>query len=311
MFPGMTSTPDTPPAVRRREFLLEPGEPPLLSRSPIVAGERFGRFCQVTGLDPGDVSSSPLAAFPAPRYRGSYPGGRRRPPGVRAEAMWHPLMWLPRRLGGRAVLERAPDGTPTLVENTDEWLVRVGLEVGVSGLYDQASGGWVDVLALHGLDVADPAVLERIERWLAGGDDEVLDGVDLEEHLAVQRDPWWSLVLATELVPLLTECAWALGAQALAESVDDLVLDGPEGAGWSGRTTQSVAAMLAALAAAHLPEPQDGPTWEEMARQMYGFDGTTAELTAGPLARFAADLRWVRDTYSPRLAELDPPARQD
>jgi len=57
-------------------------------------------FLAQSGLSLTDVVASPVASVPVPDYQAS-PGigsSRRRPWPVRAEFMWHPLMWLPDRL---------------------------------------------------------------------------------------------------------------------------------------------------------------------------------------------------------------------
>lgn len=299
---GSAPTTLHPGAPVRRPFLSDPGEPLLLGRSPIIAGARFGMFVDWSGLGPNDVVSSPLTSIPMPRYRAQYPGGGRLWRSVRPEAMWHPLMWLPRRLAGRMVVEEDEEGSPTVIESPGEWSVRVALEMSMSGLYDSATGQWVDVLALSGLDIDDEATLTRLRDWLRGEPDPVLDGIDLEEHLDVD-DGGWSFSLAQEIVPDLTEYSYALSSAALIEAVEDLAED----VGDDSRTEDAshVAGMIAALADVHMPPTREGPSWDSMASQLAAYTGPANGLIDGPLEGLSSGLHEVHDRYAPRLGELD------
>ncbi|MFF2623631.1 hypothetical protein [Oerskovia jenensis] len=210
---------------RRRALDVGPGEHLLLPASVLDTAGRLHLWRAFTGLYDGELLLSPLTASPLP-MPWTVPAGHRRWPGLRPAAMWHPLLWLPARLRSPITL-RDPMTGETWGETYDEWATRVALEMTESGpvsidgerwvllhdphhgrhvrafgpgdedlvpLYDPITGTWLDVLATVGLDVDDPAHLARVERWLAGDDDEVLDAVDLDAFLqAAGRDPAWAL----------------------------------------------------------------------------------------------------------------------
>ncbi|MFF3064161.1 hypothetical protein ACFVQ3_06365 [Oerskovia sp. NPDC057915] len=210
---------------RRRALDVGPGEHLLLPASTLDTTGRLHLWRAFTGLHDGELLLSPLTASPLP-MPWTVPAGHRRWPGLRPAAMWHPLLWLPARLRTPITL-RDPLTGETWGETYDEWATRVALEMTESGpviiddrqwvllhdpshgrhvrplgpddadlvpLYDPITGTWLDVLSTVGLDVDDPAHLARVERWLAGDDDEALDAVDLDVFLrAADRDPAWAL----------------------------------------------------------------------------------------------------------------------
>lgn len=149
----------TPTATLTRRWIANAGENLLKSQPPFTAANRQDEFSHVTGLGIEDVVLSmvvsiPLLRFAPPRF------GRRRWQGLRADAMWHPLMWLPDVIAARRVI--IGDEIEDWIEDDDTWAVRLVTELTMCGLYDQASGTWVDVLNLYGLDIADPAVVARV-----------------------------------------------------------------------------------------------------------------------------------------------------
>ena len=211
---------------RFRRFGAEPGELLLSTVDPHEAGMRFGRFLAATGLSGTDVVTSTTTVIPLPLYPAAWPADRKRWTGVRAELMWHPLMWLPPRLAGRARL----DVEDRIVVESDElWAARVAIEMTASGLYREADGTWLDVLALHDLDIADPAVVARVGAWAAGGDDSVLDGIDLAEQLApAGAEPEWAFPIAWASVEALRPVARVVHAESLLADTDDIIASAPD-----------------------------------------------------------------------------------
>jgi hypothetical protein len=132
---------------------------------------------RLTGIDVNLIPQSPVSIFAVPLAEDDWAErGLRRWEGTRPEAMWHPLMWLPRRLAMPLVAVGA-DGDVT-EEPLEQWQARVAFEITDSQLY--TDDGWVDVLALAGLDADDAADLDRVRSWLAGAPDDSLDALDLE-----------------------------------------------------------------------------------------------------------------------------------
>ncbi|MFC7879634.1 hypothetical protein [Isoptericola sp. NPDC057391] len=234
-------------------------------------------------LEPGEhLLLSPLSAVPLP-MPWTVPAGRRRWPALRPEAMWHPLLWLPRRLGTPRVL-RDPAAGRTRGEAYDEWALRVVLEltesapVTVEGgrwlllhdpahgrhvrpadpgddalvpLYDAHSGTWLDVLATVGLDVDDPADVARVRAWLDGEPDEALDRVDLDRHLRARgRDEAWALhraqgpLAAPDGTRTYVEDLRDASSALVAREIDALVAVVDAGAGGAAGLARLAAAML-------------------------------------------------------------------
>jgi len=281
----------TPP---RRTWLTEPDEHLLLpgmGSVPLHALVR-GRLRAATadwGLDPTDVLATPLVSVPLPLYyEGGFGPGRRRWDGVRPEAMTHPLLWLPERLAQRYEMI-FPDGT-SRIESDAEYCVRVALEAEAAGLFDPAEG-WVDVLALHDLDIGDPAVRDRVSRWLAGVDDPVLDSIDLSDWTERAGDPDWALAQTQVLVADLVAASWVIACEGLTTSLMNLVQ--------ADRTsTKFSAAHTALLGFARVASDWVG------AAPLTGA-GTTIEDTVNDVTGWANDLA----ASNPSLPELlDGPA---
>lgn len=240
-----------------RAFITTPGQSLLQPQSPFALGARLQEFCDATGLTATDVVLTPLCAIPLPRYQADTVGQNRRWAGIRADAMWHPLFWLPSQIAGRRIV--VEDETDTgWVEDDDTWAVRVATELTWSGLYNESTGTWADVLALHGLNIADPGTITRLNAWLDGQPDQVLDAINMSEYLIYPDDPGWSTALACENLPNLQVTGWFVAADALLESVDGLDLDmfesNPAGLHASLRT----AAMLCDVSFDTIPGWQAG-----------------------------------------------------
>lgn len=208
--------------VLRRPSFLEAGEPLLLSRQAMGTAVRLQEFLVESGLSADDVLTSPMSSMPLPIYTdfGILPTGqpRKRWAGTRAEFMWHPLMWLPPRVAGRYSI--VDDEGDSELEDDDLWAIRVALELTVSGMYDIASGTWVDILAASGLDIEHPAHLARVRSWLDGEPDEILDAIDLSDYLDVDP-PDWALQVAQAEREDLQQASWALIADDLLSFADD------------------------------------------------------------------------------------------
>lgn len=209
------STTSAVPTGRRRSPLDE-GTSLLLAASPIERRKEVADFMDFTGIGRDGVLVSPLVSIPLPMYNFAvrHPGSRRWP-GTKAESMWHPLMWLPQRLAGRFTYPDPETGQPVR-ESDALWAIRVALELSLSGIYDVGTGSWLDVLATVDLDADDPFDIARVEDWLHGADDPVLDGIDLEELLQVEP-PHWGLDMALGLHELISQAAWSVAAGDLME----------------------------------------------------------------------------------------------
>lgn len=220
--PTATHRNETTMTQDRRTFLLEAGEPLLLCRSGIQTAMRLRAFTQASGLPSESVLSSSLCAMPLPIYADfgidEHGRTRRRWAGTRPEMMWHPLMWLPDRLAGRYTIADSATGT-SQVEDDELWAIRVAFELTTSGLYDPETGGWIDVLATVGIDVDDDLDLARVQDWLSGYPDEMLDRIDLGPYLELTPASW-ALEAALAMRHDLEAASWALIADDLIDLAD-------------------------------------------------------------------------------------------
>lgn len=300
--------------ITRRSFFTEPGEPLIVSPSPVQAAIRFGTWTDFAGVMPDTALVSPMSSVPLPIYPPNWGPGRKRWEGTRPEAMWHPLMWLPPRLAGRYSMVGS-DGEP-MVESDDLWAVRIAYELMVSGLYEEESGTWLDVLSTIGLNIDEPGDLARVRAWLDGGEDRDLDRLDLTPLLDAvaeqQGDPDWAMSTATDEMDSLRIIAWASSAEALLDHCDDLAQE-------SGEELEEVrrgGALIASLAGVAFAQmPVDGPEdakpaiwWAGLGDEIEGFAGTARQLLDGPMETMVGRLMEIREVYWPQLERLEQPA---
>lgn len=206
---------------RRRSFGMAAGQSLLVPDSALGTVARATQFLDFSGLPPQDVLTTPLMGMPIPMAT-RIPGGRRRWWGTRVEAMWHPLMWLPRRLAARGIT-RDGRGRP-VKESFHDWSARVALELEGSAVmvvggkrvvrtyeqrkplrladaddmhlqpvYDPATGTWLDILATVGIDIDSRAGKAQVAAWLDGYSHPALDNLDLDRFLVARgRNPHWA-----------------------------------------------------------------------------------------------------------------------
>jgi len=206
---------------RRVRYLLQPGEPLTLPERTVPQVLRLGLARTVLGLSDDRILTSPAVAIPLPRYTDGLP--LRGTPGIRPDALRFPFMWLPDPLRERFEIDT---GETITLESDDAWALRVVFEMWGSALYDIATGGWLDVLALYDLDPDDPATQDRIAAWWHGSEDETLDAIDLTGALVpdTAEDSDWASIASLALVDSFDKASMALSAVdtvALCELVTD------------------------------------------------------------------------------------------
>ena len=296
--------------LRRRAFILEPGESLLLASSSIEVALRFGMWERFSQLPVTAVVSNPVVATPLVEYpEHGHPA--RVWQQVNPAALWHPLFWLPDRVSGRYQIQ-AEDGTVS-VEDDDTWAVRVCLELSMSGLYDAETGTWLDVLAMYGLDIDDPAILDRVRWWQAGDPDPVLDSIDLTEQVDVE-DTDWALESALAIIGDLRPASWAMLANDLLEKLDEIADPGKTDTQADPTLTHQAAGNIVALGRTLLAAPEVGVgaqfwTEQELALQQIPPVDFAAVLD-GPIAAMSAALYEVRDANWAHLETLEQYGRE-
>lgn len=208
--------------VPRRRCETWPDQALLLNGDPFANRRSYAAFVEASGIAPELLLTSDVVSIPVPLWQPDWAErGLKRWDGVRADFMWHPLMWLPERL-------RAPyrvidaDGT-TRPEPVDVYLARIAIEMSSSGIYDRETGSWLDLLAINGIDLSDKGDLQRVEDWLAGTPDTVLDTISTDEFFAAETDPDWSAKVALDLEPDLSGAEWALESQHALDVIDAML----------------------------------------------------------------------------------------
>jgi len=220
----------------------------LLSAHARDTMQRAEVYVRDLSLDPDtDLFSDPIVTIPLPIYREDGARGPQFPSTV-PTACWHPLAWLPQ---AQALPASFVDDDGILVtESRAEWAMRLSLELHATGLYSPERG-WVDVLALYGIDVDTDAAKQRLAAWLDGAVDPILDRIDLSRFFAATNTlmrPEWALDTATDMFPAYQAAAWSVAARTLLDDMDE----GRIGA--AGGTADDFEALLtvAAVAASYL-----------------------------------------------------------
>ena len=296
----------------RRPFLTQPGEPLLVAPGPVAAALRFDSWLEFSGCTEQESLLSPMSAVPLPIYPEQWAPGFRRWEGTRPSAMWHPLMWLPDRVAARYSL--TDSAGRAVVESDDLWAVRVGYELTATGLYDEATGTWLDALSPAGIDTDTDAGLNRVDAWLGGVPDPDLDGLDLtpifDEVAAAHGSADWAIGLATAQLARLQVIAWASAADALLDHCDDLAIEAADDAAELRRGGSLMATLAGVSFAAiprdgHDPSPgSEGQWWVALSDRIESFTGTATELTAGPISQMVTRLMSIHEAYWPQLEQL-------
>lgn len=296
-------------ATRRTSF-TEPGEPLAVSPSPVQSALRFGSWVEMVGCTEDDALVTPMSSVPLPLYQQDWGHGKHRWPGTRPEAMWHPLLWLPPHLAGRYSMTAA-DGS-TMIESDDLWAVRLAYEMTYSGLYDEDTATWTDVLSLVDIDIDTPEGVDRVGRWLNGSRDADLDKLDLSPIFAElnrqQDDADWAIRLAQSEMDSLRVIAWSSAAGSLLDHCEDIAEESK-----SLEDTKQGVGLLAAMAAlsfAQLPGgPRDGASgeaawWARLSQQIEAFHGTLKELSEGLVEDMVGRLLEIHETYQPKVEQM-------
>ena len=299
--------------IRRRSYMTEPGEPLEVASSVLRSAVRYRVFATDTGIDPAWIRPNPLCCVPLPTYPDAWPAGRRRWPRLRPSMLWHPLLWMPDRLATRYTLVDESDICST--EPDDIWCLRVCLELQAAGIYDPDTGTWLDVLSLAGLNSDNPGTERRLDRWLTGGADPILDRLDLAEHVDRPDDLDWALHAAIDELPALQVISWVLTAQDLLDACTALDAGGGDGALARVRRSASTIALLAETNLATMPDPlsdhpdDDGQTeslwWQSIRRQLRQFTGDPGRLIDTVGRAMTDRLTAVLDRYAADVAELE------
>ena len=307
--------------VARRHCWAEEDRPrPLMPCSdPLWLVEAPLALAQLTGIDVNSIPECEVSVFCLPLAEDDWDErGLRRWAGTRADAMWHPLLWLPARLAAPMVAV-TPEGA-AVEEPVERWQARVAFEITNSGLY--TDDGWVDVYALLGMALENPTDVARVEAWLDGRPDETLDRFSLETFFAADQHDAdarfaasgrpvaedldraatsWSAALAADVAPLLVSSARALMADSLLSLAYDLT--GPT-ASLDDDAYARGAWWLASLAIEAVSDTATADAWLSVldAVQAAGTDREAVMLALQPSLEL---LTVARDAYWPALAELD------
>ncbi|MBF4459391.1 hypothetical protein [Pseudoclavibacter sp. VKM Ac-2867] len=247
------------PTPSRRSWVTEPGESLVDLASapthPFILMTRFAGFLDETGLPANAIVSPDSIAFPlAPHWPDEDPY-----PSMSGGLLWHPLFWLPLEVSLPSVSKHPVTGELSM-EGTDEFGLRVALELEGSGLYDAETGTWLDVLmTFAGLDADDPAVQQRVLAFFAGADDAELAGIDLQPILATADDaasnPNWASDVAAGLAVDHARVRTLMGLVTFGEIIANegrgLVAPGDDSPAEPKLLAESLAPALAAL---HLPD---------------------------------------------------------
>lgn len=247
----------------RRQLITSPGQALFPTTDPMSVLDAHNSFAQLSGVPVPQLEYDPCCVVPVPVTPAQWPNGRKRWEGVKPSFMCHPLMWLPTNLSTLVVDERCG-----LSEDPAAHVARVMVEVTRAGLYDVESGTWEDVLEPYGFDVLDPAHQARIGVWLAGGEDKVLDSVDLTGRFN-EADPSWAMRELVDYLPLLWAYSTYHHATYLADETQLIVGGFDE---YGARANADAVASLAGLADICLTHAFTGENARDLFIYPGGFD---------------------------------------
>ena len=291
--------------VLRKPLLTVAGEGLIVASSALDMANRLPELADFAGIDDSFLLTSPMCAVPLPLY-GDIPEGQRRWTGTRPEAMWHPLMWLPERLALRYRLGMVGD---EVWDETDPvWAILSGLELTASGLYDQASCGWLDILAAVNLDIIDPPETRRAHRSLGVPGDEILDDIDLSNYLDLD-DRDWGLESALGLQEDLEVASWGLLASDLTATMTEMAGESGQFAVGDLKSVIVTVLNLAEVSLAEMPVAEGAPTLEQFCADTIAFvEAFPVEEREAFAVEVVAPVRdWLAsivDAYWPKVEQM-------
>lgn len=264
----------------------------LPSLSPVGALEQMER-CQQwsahTGL-PLERISSGLASVPL--IIAGTGGDAHQFASVNPAFLWHPLFWLPDQVAFRQRWNN-PAGGDLITEDLNIWHARVALQLNYSGLYNPELG-WLDVLSVYGLDITTPEVVAQVAAWLAGGEDEILDGIDLTTVIldALSMDD--AVTTAASIAPELKVIQWGIQSDSLVQLLDE-VREDPSTTNSDLRAATVNAAYLGAASFSDLP-------WEGTASEHETQWSKWADDAA--TGQFASPADFIEQNFTPIYKRL-------
>ncbi|MFE6966802.1 hypothetical protein ACFVAJ_16960 [Agromyces sp. NPDC057679] len=273
--------------IRRRTYFPTAGEALLLPSEAITSPERYALFAQHSLLPRELIKGSPLASTPVP----ARPDGLRWPAETNPAMFWHPLLWLPESIA-----------RPEADEELDLWAVRVSMELNAAGVFDVATGTWLDVLSTVGLDSDDPAVQSRVTAWLQGGSDPDLDRVDLSP-LFVEGGGGEEIREAAEgLYGILLPALWAVRANDFISMINEHTSYAEEDIPTLTSDIRTVIWLAQGIMGDDIPTPEgeESPAdlWARVLEDMqYWPQRSYEEILSGPITSLAQSFYLIRQDY--------------
>ncbi len=195
--------------IRPRTWQQKPGDRLILVPDAEEWMRRVGEFEELLGEAQAEfIYTIPFLA--AALYE-RHPEG---PAGIPLQVAWHPLFWLPTKLA-----------SPLLEESDAEWGYRVCRAFLEHGVYVPEDGTWMDIPAWLGLNIDHPTDRARIQTWLAGNPDPLLDRIDWDTigglYPPTPETEHLTYVDAITGVPTYEEAQFALTAHSLFQAVTE------------------------------------------------------------------------------------------
>ncbi|GAA2031086.1 hypothetical protein GCM10009720_09200 [Yaniella flava] len=290
MEPNVQSGPDNlVSATPRRHLGTMPGDNLMLPSDDVtVYTQIFYDFCEATGLEPHQLSSTRLSTVPIPRFT-----DRREISHMNATSWANPLFWLPQEW--RINEEGYCNDTMSL---------RITWELSMANMYDPVDG-FTDVLQLMGLDVDDPETQQRLYQWSAGASDPIFDSFDITGYLnrPDDQDEDWIADIAIEEIEDMLRASWYVNATGLTKMLDESVTE-YENTADEIKLQKTIAAQLklsAVLFDGLVYEDQDAKDVMHVLRPMLDQEGISAVSVAMVLREFYA---YVEDANQPSVEYL-------
>lgn len=154
---------------------MDPTEQLIVASDPEILVDRLITLQDETGLTNENSTISLVGGLPLPIYDEELPR-REAFHGLKAEHFWHPMFWIPQNYATRAPIY--VNGEAVRIENDEEWVARILWSMQMCGLYDPETALFEDILATIGIDTRKNKDLQRVQAWLDGAADPLLDSFD-------------------------------------------------------------------------------------------------------------------------------------
>ncbi|WIB65638.1 hypothetical protein [Curtobacterium sp. MCBD17_040] len=282
----------------RRPYLSAPGDSLILPPSSFALNTMYESFVADARIEPDRLAYVPLVGSPLP-IQDYARGPQGWDPEMNPAVFWHPLLWLPESIAAPRIFDTEDTDDGPEVESVEFWSLRVAWEAVWSGMYDAEDGTWIDVLDLYGLNIDDPSVQSRVQAWLGGAADPVLDTIDLTDYVSPTQDV--TITTVADQLDTFRPAGWGVHANELFHGVTEVAGSAQDADTFRWAVGQFAYVALLALGDVP-PNEEGGPVLADAWQTIMAEAGDPAT----PVETLRARAQYLRQSFQALTATFYP-----